>query len=90
MRASRSQREHLPGARILDVDVLHGDAAPRGLRRGEPAASPSSISVGSIRTEPNATCDAERQTGTSRFVQSSRRGTSERYGIGYGGTATER
>src|SRR5204863_9005732 len=55
-----------------------------------PAACPSSISVGSIRTEPNATCDAEMQTGTIRSVQSCRRGTSERYGIGYGGTGTER
>src|SRR5215203_973853 len=55
-----------------------------------PAACPSSISVGSIRTDPNATCDADRQSGTSRFSASSRRGVSARYGIGYGGTATER
>src|SRR5215203_153116 len=55
-----------------------------------PAACPSSISVGSIRTDPNATCDADRQSGTSRFSASSRRGVSDRYGIGYGGTATER
>src|SRR4051794_37949460 len=46
-----------------------------------PAAWPRSISVGSMRTDPNATCEADRQTGTSRFSESSRRGVSERYGI---------
>jgi hypothetical protein len=37
-----------------------------------------------MRTEPNATCDAERQTGTSRFSAASRRGVGDRYGIAYG------
>jgi hypothetical protein len=46
--------------------------------------------VGSVRTDPNATWLAEQQTGTSRLVQSSAEGTSTRYGMGYGGTATER
>src|SRR5207302_9630951 len=55
-----------------------------------PDASPSIISVGSIRTEPKATCDADRHTGTSTFVACSRFGVRHRYGIGYGGTATER
>src|SRR5581483_10913143 len=55
-----------------------------------PAAWPSSISVGSIRTDPNATCDADRHTGTRRFVASARDGVSDRYGMPYGGTATDR
>src|SRR5205823_11179100 len=46
-----------------------------------PDAWPSSISVGSMRTEPNATWEAERQTGTSRFCACSRAGVSDLYGM---------
>ena len=39
---------------------------------------PSSMSTGSMRIEPKAMCEAERQTGTNKFAHSFRFGTSDR------------
>ena len=45
---------------------------------------------GSMRTEANATAEAERQTGTSRLTACSRFASSDRYGMPYTGTGTDR
>ena len=55
-----------------------------------PADSPAIMYCGSMRNELNATWLAEIQTGTIRLAHSPRRGRSDRYGIEYGSTGTER
>ena len=71
------------GGRMTGIDPIADAKAARSALRAacaaaRPAASPRRISVGSMRTEPNATCEADRHTGTSRFSASSRFGVSDR------------
>src|SRR3546814_7458925 len=48
------------------------------------ALSPNIMKAGSMRTEPNAIWEVDRQTGTNRFVHSVLLGVMQRYEIEYG------